>query len=149
MFENLLAPWRAKYHTAIASIGCYAVAGVAGLIALVFGLLALFYWLERLTGTIAACLLIAGGFVILAIIPIVILGSIAKREERRAAAAAARARSTQWVSPATLSVGLQAVRMLSNHRGLAVGAVGALVLGWLASRMVPGTDEVPADEPAE
>ena len=149
MFENLLAPWRAKYRTTVASIGCYAVAGIAGAVALAFALAALYAWLNQLFGPIIACLIIAGAFLLIAIVPIVILSSITKREEKRVAEAAARARSTQWVSPATLSLGLQAARMLSKNRGLAVGAVGALVLGVLASRMMPSGEETPADEPAE
>lgn len=150
MFENLLAPWRAKYHTLVASIGCYAVAGIAGAIALAFGLAALYSWLSQLFGPVIASLIIAGGFLVIAIIPIIILGSITKREERRVAEAAARARATQWVSPGTLSLGLQAARLLSKNRGLAAGAVGALVRGLLASRMMPGEEERPvADEPAE
>ncbi len=144
MFENLLAPWRAKLHVAVASTACYAVAGIAGCVALGFGLAALFSWLDQLYGPIIASLIIAGGFVVIAIIPIVILSSITKREEKRVAEAAARARAT-----ATLSLGLQAVSMLSKNRGLAAGAVGALLVGLLASRMMPDGEETPADEPAE
>lgn len=149
MLDNLLAPWRAKYHVAIASIGCYAIAGIAGAIAVTFGIAALFSWLNQMFGPIIASLIIAGAFLVIAIIPIVILSGITKREEKRVAEAAARARTTQWVSPATLSLGLQAVRMLSKNRGLAAGAVGALIVGVLASRMMPGDEEAPADEPAE
>ena len=54
MFENLLAPWRAKYHVAIASIGCYAIAGIAGCVALAFGIAALLSWLGQLYGPIIA-----------------------------------------------------------------------------------------------
>jgi len=149
VFENLLAPWRAKYRTVVASIVCYAIAGIAGTVALAFGLAALYSWLSRLFDPIIASLIIAGGFLVIAIIPIVILRSISKREERRVAEAAARARATQWVSPATLSLGLQAARMLSKNKGLAAGAVGALLLGLLASRMMPSGEEPSTDEPAE
>lgn len=149
MFENLLAPWRAKFHVLTASIGCYAVAGIAGSVALAFAIAALFSWLSQMYGPIVASLIIAGAFLVIAIIPIVILGSITRREERRIAEAAARARTTQWVSPATLSLGLQAARLLSKNRGLAAGAVGAIVLGWLASRMMPEGARAEADEPAE
>ena len=149
MFDNLLAPWRAKLNIAIASAGCYAVAGIAGAVALGFGIAALFSWLSQMWGPIVASLIIAGAFVVIAIIPLVILGSITKREEKRVADVAARARATQWVSPATLSLGLQAVRMVSNNRGIAAGAVGALLVGLLASRMMPGDEETEAQEPAE
>lgn len=150
MFENLLAPWRAKYRVAVAQAACYAVAGIAGAVALAFGLAALFSWLSGLYGTIPACLIIAGGFVVVALIPLFVLMSIQRREEARIAAAAAKARTTQWLNPATLSLGLQAARMVGKNRGLAAGAVGAVLLGWLVSQMMPkgGEDADPA-EPAE
>jgi hypothetical protein len=149
VFENLLAPWRAKYHTALASVACYAIAGVAAAIAAAFLLAALYSWLAGIYGTIAACLIIAGGFLALSIIPIAILAGVKRREERRVAAAAARARSTQWFSPATLSLGLQAARMVGKNRGIAAAAIGTILLGLLASRMVPTDEEKRAEEPAE
>ena len=150
MFENLLAPWRAKLNMAVAQAACYAIAGIAGAVALGFGLAALFSWLSTLYGKIPVCLIIAGGFVVLAVIPLFVLMSIQRHEEARIAQAAAKARSTQWLNPATLSLGLQAVRMVGKNRGLAAGAVGALVLGWLVSQMMSPTEaEADAKEPAE
>ena len=150
MLDNLLAPWRAKYRVAVAQAGCYAIAGIAGAVALAFALAALFSWLSALYGTIPACLIIAGGFVVLALIPLFILMSIQRREEARIAAAAAKARTTQWLNPATLSLGLQAARMVGRNRGLAAGAVGALLLGWLVSQMASANEsKTDATEPAE
>jgi hypothetical protein len=151
MLENLLAPWRAKYRVAMAQTACYAVAGLAGAVALAFALAALFSWLSGLYGPITACLIIAGSFVVLALIPLFVLMSIQRREEARIAAAAAKARTTQWINPATLSLGLEAMRMVGKNRGLAAGAIGALLLGWLVSQMASsGTAEAePADPPAE
>lgn len=150
MLENILAPWRAKYRMAVAQAGCYAIAGIAGAVALAFGLAALFSWLSGLYGTIPACLIVAGGFVVIALIPLFVLMSIQRREEARIAAAAAKARTTQWLNPATLSLGLQAARMVGKNRGLAAGAVGAVLLGWLVSQMIPkGGEEADPAEPAE
>ena len=152
MFATLLAPVRAKLNLALTSVVCYAAAGIAGAIALAFGIAALFSWLADQYGTIAACLIIAGGFVVLAIIPIVVLAMARKREERRIMLAAAKARSTQWINPATLSLGLEAARMLGRNRGIAAAAVGSLLVGWLISQMMPGdeaTEEEEAAEPAE
>jgi hypothetical protein len=150
VFENLLAQWRAKLNMAVAQATCYAIAGIAGAVALAFGLAALFSWLSTLYGTIPACLIIAGGFVVLALIPLFVLMSIQRREEARIAAAAAKARTTQWINPATLSLGLQAARMVGKNRGLAAGAVGALLLGWVVSQFVAGKQgDAEADEPAE
>jgi hypothetical protein len=135
---------------AVAQAACYAIAGIAGAVALAFGLAALFSWLSTLYGTIPACLIVAGGFVVVALIPLLVLVSIQRREEARIAAAAAKARTTQWINPATLSLGLQAARMLGKNRGLAAGAVGAVLLGWLVSQMIPsGTTEADTEPPAE
>src|SRR6266478_9269858 len=111
MFESLLAPWRAKFRLAIS--------GIAGAIALGFGLAALYSWLAQLLSPIIACLIIAGGFLVIAIIPILIYGAKQRQEEKRVAETVAKARATQWISPATLSLGLQAARIVGRNRGLA------------------------------
>jgi hypothetical protein len=138
---------------AMASAACYGIAGIAGAVALAFALAALFSWLAGLYGTIAACLIIAGGFIVLALVPVLVLMSIQRREEQRIAAAAARARSAQWFSPATLTIALQAARMVGKNRNIAAGAVGALALGWLVSQLVAGDADADqqdeAQEPAE
>jgi cobalamin synthase len=152
MFESLLAPWRAKYRLAISGTVCYAIAGVSGAIAFAFALAALFTWLSHLFGSIIASLIIAGVFLVIAIVPIVIYSSKQKREEKRVAEAAAKARATQWISPATVSLGLQAARMLGKNRGIAAAGVGALVVGWLISQMLPAertAEDDAAAEPAE
>jgi hypothetical protein len=153
MFESLLAPWRAKFRLAISATACYAIAGVAGAIAFAFGLAALYSWLAQLFSPIIACLIIAGAFLVIAIIPILIYGAKQRAEEKRVTEAVAKARATQWISPATLSLGLEAARIVGRNRGLAAAGVGALVVGWLISQMMPaeaGTDdETTAAEPAE
>jgi cobalamin synthase len=152
MFESLLAPWRAKYRLAISGTICYAVAGVAGAIAFAFGLAALFTWLSRELGSITACLIIAGAFLVIAIVPIVIYSAKQKQEEKRVAEAVAKARATQWISPATVSLGLQAARLLGRNRGIAAAGVGALLAGWLISQMLPSEEtqnDEAAAEPAE
>ena len=149
MLSNLLAPLRAKLNLALMSATCYAVAGIAGAIALAFGIAALFTWLDDQYGTIAACLIVAAVFVVFAVIPIIVLAMARKAEERRVLLAAAKARQTQWVNPATLSLGLQAARMLGRNRGIAAAAVGSVLVGWLISQMMPGDEETEEEEAAE
>ena len=152
MFESMLAPWRAKFRLAISGTVCYAIAGVAGAIAFGFLLAALFSWLSQQFGSIIASLIIGGAFMVIAIIPIVIYSSKQKAEEKRVAEAAAKARATQWISPATVSLGLQAARMLGKNRGIAAAGVGALLVGWLISQMLPAertADDEAVSEPAE
>jgi len=152
MFESLLAPWRAKYRLAISGTVCYAIAGLAGALALGFLLAALYSWLSQRFGSIIASLIIGGAFIIIAIIPIVIYSAKQKAEEKRVAEAAAKARATQWISPATVSLGLQAARMLGKNRSIAAAGVGALLAGWLISQMLPAEraeEDEPVGEPAE
>ena len=70
-----------------------------------------------------------------------VLMRIQRREQARVAAAAARARAAPWMNPTTLSLGLQAARMVGKNRGLAAGAVGALLLGWMVSQFMGGRSE--------
>jgi hypothetical protein len=151
MFANLLAPLRAKVNLAIASVACYAAAGIAGAVALAFGIAALFTWLDDQYGKIAACLIVAAGFLVLAIIPFIVLALARKAEQRRVMLAAAKARQSQWINPATLSLGLQAVRMLGRNRSIAMAAVGSVLAGWLISQMMgeEESEEEEAAEPAE
>ena len=152
MFENLLAPWRAKLRLATSGAVCYGIAGVAGAIAFGFALAALFTWLAQHFGSIIASLIIAAAFVVIAIIPILVYGAKQKQEEKRVAEAAAKARATQWISPATVSLGLQAARIAGKNRGLVAAGVGALVVGWLISQALPAEkppEGDPSAEPAE
>ena len=152
MFESMLAPWRAKFRLAISGTVCYAIAGIAGAIAFAFLLAALFSWLSQQVGSIIASLTIGGAFIVIAIIPIVIYSAKQKAEEKRVAEAAAKARATQWISPATVSLGLQAARMVGKNRGIAAAGAGALLAGWLISQMLPGeqaADDEAVSEPAE
>ena len=87
-------------------------------------------------------------FVVLAVIPIIVLALARKAEERRVILAAAQARQTQWINPATLSLGLQAARMLGRNRGLALAAVGSVLAGWLISQTM-GEEEPEEEEAAE
>src|SRR3954463_5588073 len=138
MFESLLAPWRAKFRLAVFPAPCFTIAAVAGSIAFAFGLAALYSWLAQGFSPIIACLIIAGAFLVIAILPILIYGAKQRAEEKRVAEAVAKARATQWISPSTLSLGLQAARIMGRNRGLAAAGVGALVIGWLISQMMPG-----------
>lgn len=149
MFGNLLAPLRAKVNLAAISAACYAAAAIAGAVAIAFAIAALFSWLAAQFGTIAACLMIAGGFIVLAIIPLIVLAVARRREERRVVLAAAKARNTQWASPATLTLALQAARMLKGNRGIAVAGVGALLAGWIISQMAGNDDDEESEDESD
>ena len=90
-----------------------------------------------------------GGVRRLAVIPIIVLAMARKAEERRVLLAAAKARQGQWINPATLSLGLQAARMLGRNRGVAMAAVGSVLAGWLISQMMGDEEETEEEEAAE
>ncbi|MDF1598208.1 phage holin family protein [Mesorhizobium sp. YIM 152430] len=62
----------------------YAVAGLLVLFGVMFGLIALYVWVAGHWGPIVAALALAGAFVVLAILVIVIHSSSAKRQAREA-----------------------------------------------------------------
>jgi hypothetical protein len=150
VLESLLAPYRARLRVATAQAVCYAVAGLAAVVAVGFALAALVSWLSTQYGTIVACLIVAAGFLVLAIIPLFVLMSIRRREQLRLAQEAAKARQQAWMNPATLSLGLQAMKILGRNRGLAAGAIGLALIGWMVSQFAGGKgDAADPDEPAE
>ena len=145
MFAHLLAPIEAKYREIVASLAWTALAAIALLIAAIFGFAALLIWIASLYGGIVACLVAAGCFAVIAVAAFAMLIN-ARNRARLEAEQRARARAAQaWLDPATLSLGVQALRMLSRHRGLALALLGSAALGWLLTREA----DVPADEPAE
>ena len=144
MFAHLLAPIEAKYREFTASLAWSALGGIALLIAAIFGFAALLLWIASLYGGIVACLVAAGCFAAIAIVAFAMLMSARKRARLEAEERARARAKAAWLDPATLSLGLQAVRMLSRHRGLALALLGSAALGWLLTRET----EMPADEPA-
>ena len=148
MFSQLLAPLQAKVNLALISAVCYAAAGIAGAIALAFGIAALFTWLDDHYGTIAACLIVAGVFVVWRSSR---SSSSPWRARRKSGASCSPPprRASQWINPATLSLGLQAARMLGRNRGVAMAAVGSVLAGWLISQMMGDEEETEEEEAAE
>lgn len=96
----------------------YAIAGLMVLFAVMFGLIALYAWVAGHWGPIPAALALAGAFIVLAILIIVIHGSAAKRQAREAS----KRRSVDAKAIATTAA-VAALPALLARRGSAVALI--------------------------
>jgi hypothetical protein len=109
------------------------LAGVFGLVMAGFLCAALFVWIQSLWGGLAACLLLAGLFLLLAIGSLLIAGGIRRAEARRAALRA-QSMAVMWRDPAVISAGLRLGRQLGLKRAAPLALLGAFVIGLVMSR---------------
>ena len=94
-------------------------------------------------GPVAACLALAGIFVLIAVIAGVIYAI--RRRQLQAQARRQRARAAQLLAdPVVLTTGLQIVRAIGLKRLLPLIAIGGVALGFLATRS-SARDEAPAE----
>ncbi len=126
---------KAKLDAAVKSAAFGAIAGVACTIVLAFLCAALFVFVEDHYGTIIACLVLAGLFLLLAIVAVVGLLLVQRRERQRAARRAREAAaSAVWRDPAIVSMGLQIGKALGFKRAAPIVVLGAFVVGLILSR---------------
>jgi hypothetical protein len=130
VIEAVVAHVKAKAARTVQSAAWSTVAAVAGVVALVFFLAALFSWLELNFGTIEACLMFGGGFVVIALAAIIIVMMLRRRPTPLNVAAA-----MPW-NDAAVRMGLQAARTLGGRRTGTAGLVGAFVVGIILSRTI-------------
>jgi uncharacterized membrane protein len=108
---------------------CFLVAAVSLALALGFVCAAAFVWLAGRTDVITASLIMAGGFVLIAVIAAV-LGWIARlRNMERARRELAERSQAGWFDPKFLAVGLEIGRTLGWRRVVTLAAVGLLAAG--------------------
>ncbi len=111
-----------------------AVCGIAAIVMVAFLLAALFIWLDRNLGDVAACLVFAGLFLLCALVAGGVAAGIRRREARLAEIRAQNAAAT-WRDPAMISAALQVGRTLGLKRAAPLMALGAAALGLLLSRL--------------
>ena len=110
-------------------IVCGLIAVVSLILALGFLCLALYVWLARRTDPVTAGLLLAGVFLLIAIIAAV-AGWVARRRNIERARLELAARSgASWLDPKFLSVGIQIGRTLGWRRLTMLAAAGLLAAG--------------------
>jgi hypothetical protein len=115
-----------------------AIAGFAGFIALCFACAAIFIAMLQTYGAIAACLTIAGIFLVIAGIVAQIYASKQKRARERAAAAAraaARAAaSAPLIDPVMVATGIQVARAVGLKKLVPLLALVGVAVGYMANR---------------
>jgi len=113
-----------------------AVVVVASLTAFVFLCVAAYDWLALQWGNVVAGLVMAGIFVLVAVIG-AIVGAVARRraKERAILERAARAHASSWLlDPKILGVAMQAGRALGWERIIPVALLGFLAAQWARER---------------
>ncbi|EJW10065.1 hypothetical protein A33M_0523 [Rhodovulum sp. PH10] len=139
MFESLFHRWQTRLDAIVNNAIWSTVAGIAVLIAIVFGGAALFVWLEGRYGPIVTCLGFGGFFLLVAVIAVIVRAVLARRAERREveiAHAAAQKTPPFGLDPRLLSSGIAIGRTIGGRRGLAIGLAGAFLVGMVLSRTV-------------
>ena len=112
MLDRLVSTVKVETRSLLTTLVCAAVAGMSGVVAILFIGIAIFIWAADHYGSLQACLAMAGFFVIVALIAVAVLfyarSAAAKRaavraeEERREREAAARNAPPVWLDPALI-----------------------------------------------
>jgi amino acid transporter len=130
VFDGLIANLKHNIDLAVKTTLCGVLALVACVVALAFLCAAAFMWIAQSHGAIAAALVLAGAFMVLALIAVLVAWIL----HRRKPPPPPRRQRAWWADPALLAAALDVSRVLGRRRvGLAVLA-GAFVLGILLNR---------------
>jgi membrane protein implicated in regulation of membrane protease activity len=170
VLDRLVSTVKVEARSFATTLICGVIAGMSGVVAVLFIGIAIFIWAADRYGSLQASLAMAGFFLVVALIAIAILfyarSAAAKRaakraeEERREREEAAKNAPPVWMDPALipkllpmlLPVVLKAAQIGIKHRGLLIAAISSAAVGWamLRERGTPEDDEMPAaEQPAE
>lgn len=173
MLDRVLSTVKVEARSLATTLICAVVAGMSAVVAVLFIGIAIFIWASDRYGPLTASLSMAGFFLAVALISVVVLlyarseahKRAAKRaeEERREREEEAKKAPPAWMDPALipkllpvlLPFALKAGQVGMRHRGLLLAAVSSAVVGWglLRERRKPeegDEDEmVAAEQPAE
>jgi uncharacterized membrane protein YbhN (UPF0104 family) len=169
VFDRLVSSVKVEAQSLATTLICALVAGMSGVVAILFIGIAIFIWAADKYGSLIACLAMAGFFLLVALIAVAALlyarsearKRAAKRaeEERREREEAEKNAPPIWMDPALLPkvlplllpVALKAGQIGIKHRGLLLAAISSAIVGWGLLRERRGeTDEMPAaEQPAE
>ena len=170
MLDRLVSTVKVEARSLVTTLICAVVAGMSGVVAILFIAIAIFIWAADRYGSLQACLAMAGFFVVVALIALAVLfyarstaarrAAVRAEEERREREEAARNAPPAWLDPAlipkllpvVLPIALKIGRIGIKHRGLLIAAISSAVVGWglLRERGEAPADEMPAaEQPAE
>jgi uncharacterized membrane protein YbhN (UPF0104 family) len=170
VFDRLVSSVKVEARSLVTTFICAAVAGMCGVVAILFIAIAIFIWAADRYGSLEACLAMAGFFLVVALIALAVLfyarSAAAKRaakraeEERREREEAAKSAPPIWMDPALLPkllplllpIALKVGQIGIKHRGLLLAAISSAVVGWgfLRERGTKADDEMrAAEQPTE
>lgn len=137
MFEGIILRWRTRVE-ALVKCGIWgAIAVVALLGALLFLGAALFVYAQAEFGTLPTLLGFGGAFLavaLIAVIAIAIVRAAAARRQQRIAATASPVAAL--LDPGLIAAGLNLGKTLGGRRTIAIGLVGAFIVGlWLSGNI--------------
>ena len=138
-----------RLDAAVKTSAWSAVAVAAALTMLGFLCAALFLYLQNWRGPIVACLILAGAFLLVALIAIAAIALLRQRQARLARARAqANQAAGQWLrDPVVLTTALQVARTLGLRRAAPLLLVGAFVVGLVLSRTAANAAPPAGPEP--
>lgn len=137
MFESIILRWRMRVE-ALVKCGIWgAIAIVALFGALLFFGAAVFVFVQAEYGTLPTLLGFGGLFLavaLIAVIALIIVRAAAARRQARIAATASPAAAL--LDPSLLAAGLSFGKTLGGRRTIAIGLVGAFIVGLWLSRNI-------------
>jgi hypothetical protein len=148
LVQNLRLRAEARTGLSSAVVVFALIAVIAGLVAFVFFVFAGFIWLAERYSPLTAALILAGAFMLIAIL--CALGAVLsqRRTSERAKRALAVRSQSPWFDPATLGIAMQLGRTIGLRRIAPLAAAGilaaALAKEWFRDR--PADDEAAAEE---
>jgi H+/gluconate symporter-like permease len=171
VFDRLLSSVKVEARSLATTLICAVVAGMSGVVAILFIGIAIFIWAADRYGSLQACLALAGFFLTVGLIALAALfyarSEAAKRaakraeEERRQRDEEVRNAPPIWADPSLLPkllpmllpIALKAGQIVLKHRGLLLALVSSAAVGWamLREKKNAPDDDMPAAEqqPAE
>jgi hypothetical protein len=126
------------------------IAAAAAVIAAIFFLVAAYVWLADLYDGLIAGLIMAGVFVLIALIAVVVCLTVRRRNMERARLELAARSNAAWLDPKLVATGYQIGQAIGWRRLASLAAVAVLVAAvskeWTGQKEEPDTDDEPAAE---
>jgi hypothetical protein len=169
VFDRLVSSLKIEAQSLATTLICAVVAGMSGIVAILFIGIAIFIWASERYGSLTACLAMAGFFFVVALIAVAALFYARSEAHKRAARRAEEERREReeaeknappvWADPSLipkllpmlLPIVLKAGQIGIKHRGLLLAALSSAVVGWglLRERNAANDDMPAAEQPAE
>jgi uncharacterized membrane protein len=130
--RDIMLAIRARSGTTPAVVVWIAIVALAALTAFIFLCVAAYDWLALQTGSVVASLIMAGIFVLIALIGLVVSGLLRKRARERAILErAARAHAPSWLlDPRIMAAAVQIGREIGWQRIVPVALLGFMAAQW-------------------